>query len=88
MEVMEKPTKVKQYKITINSEADVKGGGGDVFIGWNGRQNLYKRDVECPIDQNFLDVLKATVIETKIEGADGTMRSVRVPRFTYSVEPA
>jgi len=81
-EVMEKPAKkaLKQYKITFHGE------GGDVEIGHNYKLNLYKRNVETTIDENFLGALKAAVTTTKIQDADGKWKQVSIPTYQYTVE--
>jgi hypothetical protein len=75
-----KPKGLKQYKITFHGE------GGDVEIGHNFKLNLYKRNVEATIDENFLDVLKHSIITTIIEDADGKKKAVSIPTYQYSVE--
>lgn len=85
-EVAEKPEvkKPKMYKIIFNS-----GENGtekeDVVIGWNGKLNQYKRNVEALIDENFLSVLKDAVIHTHVQDEDGKQIAVTIPRFSYSV---
>lgn len=80
-EVMEKSKKPKMYKITFHGE------GGDVEIGHNYKLNLYKRNVETTIDENFLNVLKHAVVTTQIQDADGKWKNVSLPTFQYTVEP-
>lgn len=72
--------KLKQYNITFHSE------GGDVEIGHNFKLNLYKRNVETTIDENYLAVVKDAVITTVIEDADGKRKSVKIPAYQYTVE--
>lgn len=81
-EVMEKPAKkgLKQYKITFHGE------GGDVEIGHNYKLNLYKRNVETTIDENFLGALKAAVTTTVIQDAEGKWKQVSIPTYQYTVE--
>ena len=71
----------KKYRITFH------GNGGDVEIVHNFKLNVYKRNVETVIDENYLAVLKGAVIETVVEGEDGKMMNVRIPQYSYSVEP-
>jgi hypothetical protein len=66
----------KQYKITLHGE------GGDVLIGHNYKLNVFKRNVETVIDEDFLDVLKNSVIKTKNEAGE----DVSIPTHNYSVE--
>ena len=81
-EVAEKPakSKVKMYKITFHGE------GGDIEIGHNFKLNLYKRNVETTIDENFLGVLKDAVIQTSVQDADGKWKQVSIPAYQYSIE--
>lgn len=74
---MAKDTALKQYKITFH------GDGGDVEIAHNFKLNLYKRNVETTIDENFLDVLKNAVVQTVVDG-----KPVRIPMYNYTVEAA
>jgi hypothetical protein len=78
-EVMEKPKKLKQYKITFHGE------GGDVEIGHNHKLNLYKRNVETTIDENYLNVLKDSVITTRVQDAEGKWKAVTIPTHQYSL---
>lgn len=75
-EVQTEPVTKKQYKITIHGE------GGDVMIGHNYKLNVFKRNVETIINEDFLDVLKNSVIRTKNEAGD----EVSIPTHSYSVE--
>ena len=79
VEKAEKPA-LKKYKITFHGE------GGDVEIGHNFKLNLYKRNVETVIDENFLGVLKAAVVETFVEDANGVRKNVRIPQYQYTVD--
>lgn len=72
---------LKQYKITFHGE------GGDVEVGHNFKLNLYKRNVETTIDENFLNVVKDAVITTSYQGEDGKNRNVSIPQYSYTVEP-
>jgi transposase-like protein len=73
---MAKDTGLKQYKITFHGE------GGDIEIGHNFTLNLYKRNVETTIDENFLSVLKDAVVRTTVDG-----KEVSIPMYSYTVEP-
>lgn len=75
---------LKQYKIIFHSgegDEDV----GDVVIGHNCVLNSYQRNVETTIDENFLSVLKDTVIQTTVKDKNGKETEVRIPRFSYTV---
>ena len=78
-----KPAKkaLKQYRITFHGE------GGDIEVGHNYKLNLYKRNVETTIDENYLGVVRDAVITTSIKGEDGKERHVSIPAFQYTVEP-
>ncbi|MDB5887022.1 MAG: hypothetical protein JWR74_3193 [Polaromonas sp.] len=84
-DIIESPAKakakaLKQYKITFH------GKGGDVEIGHNFKLNVYKRNVETTIDENFLDVLKHTVISTIVQDENGKKETVSIPTYQYTVE--
>ena len=80
-EVAPKAKALKQYKITFH------GDGGDVEIAHNYKLNLYKRNVETTIDEHFLGVLKDAVVNTSVKDEDGKEKPVRIPMYSYSVEP-
>jgi poly(3-hydroxyalkanoate) synthetase len=65
----------KQYKITFHGE------GGDVEIAHNFKLNVYKRNVETTIDENYLAVLKHAVVHTVVDG-----KEVTIPQYNYTVE--
>lgn len=67
---------LKKYKITFHGE------GGDVEVAHNFKLNLYKRNAEAEIDENFLGVVKDAVIHTTVNG-----KPVAIPQYQYSVEP-
>lgn len=73
---MAKDSTLKQYKITFHGE------GGDVEIGHNFKLNVYKRNVETTIDENFLAVLKDAVVRTHVDG-----KPVSIPMYSYTIEP-
>ena len=82
-QVAVKPAKksvLKQYKITFHGE------GGDIEIGHNFKLNLYKRNVETTIDENYLGVVRDAVITTTVKGEDGKERNVSIPAFQYTVD--
>lgn len=81
-EVMEKPAKkaLKQYKITFHGE------GAPVEIGHNYKLNTYPRNVQTTIDENFLGSLKASVITTRIQDAEGKWQNVSIPTHQYTIE--
>lgn len=86
-EVIEKSAKVekkalKQYKIMFSGE------GGDIEIGHNYKLNLYKRNVWTTIDENYLGVLRAAVVETVAQDAEGKAKAVRIPAYQYELEAA
>ena len=77
---------LRKYKITVHSEEN--GDKGDVLLGHNYKLMQIKRDVEVEIDENFLAVLKSSVIDTQVKGDDDKMHPVKIPRYSYSVEVA
>lgn len=76
----------KKFKVTIHSEGE-GGDKGDVLIGHNYKLVQIKRNVEVILDENFLAVLKSSVIDTMVKGEDDKMHAVKVPRYNYSAEP-
>lgn len=83
-EVMDKPAAKKalrQYKITFHGE------GGNVEVGHNYKLNSYPRNVETTIDENFLGVVRDAVVETVVQDAEGKKTNVRLPQYSYTVEP-
>jgi hypothetical protein len=86
-EAIDTPVKVsskkalKQYKITFH------GKGGDIEVGHNFKLNLYKRNVETTIDENYLGVIRDAVVTTTIKDDDGKEQHVSIPAYQYSVEP-
>ena len=85
-EVMEKPVKaekkpLKMYKITFNGE------GGDVELVHNFKLNVYKRNLETTIDENFLAVVKDAVVTTQVKDEKtGEVTIARIPQLSYQVE--
>lgn len=86
-EVKERAPKAKAFRVTVHSGED-KGDKGDVFLSHNYKPILIQRDQPVVLDERYVDVLKHSVIETIIKGEDGKEHPVRIPRYSYSVEPA
>lgn len=98
-EVLEKPKAeakpekkaLKKWKITFHSGGDNDNpDNSDVELSHNFRLNLYKRNVETVIDENYLSVLKDAVIKTTIttvaeDGKTKNVQSVSIPRFSYTL---
>lgn len=92
-EVMEAPAKtltmkkaIKKWKITFHSGEGDKPDNSDVEISHNFRLNVYKRNVETTIDENYLAVLRDAVIHTTIKDTDtGVVTAVTIPRFSYTL---
>lgn len=76
-----KAKKLKQYKITFHGE------GHDVEVVHNFVLNVYKRNVETTIDENFLGVVRDAVITTQVQDESGKRKDIRIPQFNYTVEP-
>lgn len=76
-----KAKKPKQYKITFHGE------GHDVEVVHNFVLNVYKRNVETTIDENFLGVVRDAVITTQVQDESGKRKDIRIPQFNYTVEP-
>ena len=49
--------------------------------------NVYKRNVETTIDENFLGVVRDAVITTQVQDESGKRKDIRIPQFNYTVEP-
>jgi hypothetical protein len=81
-----KTKELKKYKVTIHSEGE-GGDKGDVLIGHNFKLIQIKRDCEVVIDENFLGVLKSTVIDTMVKDGEGKMKPAKVPRYNFTTEP-
>jgi hypothetical protein len=81
-----KAKELKKYKVTIHSEGE-GGDKGDVLIGHNFKLIQIKRDCEVVIDENFLGVLKSTVIDTMVKDGEGKMKPAKVPRYNFTAEP-
>jgi hypothetical protein len=75
----------KKFKVTIHSEPE-GGDKGDVIIGHNFRLVQIKRNVPVEIDEHILDVLKSSVIDTHVKGADDKMVPVQIPRYSFTSE--
>ena len=65
----------KKFTITFTGE------GGDIVIVHNFKQNVYQRNVPVEIDEDFLSVVKDSVIETEIDG-----KAVKIPTHPYILE--
>lgn len=76
-----KAKELKQYKITFHGE------GGDIEIAHNYKLNVYKRNVETTIDENYLAVLKHAVVQTQVKGDDDKLKNVTIPQHNYTIEP-
>lgn len=76
----------KKVKLTIHS-GEGPGDKGDVFIQHNYRTLQIKRDVQVEVDAFWVDVLKDTMIETVSGDGNTKMQGVRIPRYSFDVEP-
>ena len=74
--------KPKKVMLTIQSSEDDKT---DVTLVHNHRDIHIQRDQAVEVEECFLEVLKHSVIETKVK-VDGQEKLVRIPRYSYSVE--
>ena len=75
--------KGKTYTVTIHSN---NGDNSDVLLGHNYVLNQYKRNVPVQMNENFLQVLKDSVVQTTVQSADGVNSSVSIPQYAYTVE--
>lgn len=85
-ETKAKKPELKKYKVIIHSGED-KGDKGDVVLAHNFRQVLIQRDKEVVIDENLINCLKHSTIDTFTIGENKEIIPVKIPRFSYSVEP-
>jgi len=81
---------LKKWKITFHSGEGEAADTSDIEIGHNYKINVYKRNVETTIDENFLDSLKAAVIKTSVttvsaDGLSKTTQAITIPRFAYTL---
>lgn len=82
-----KPKAPKKVRVTIHGEGE-GGDQGDVILVHNYRQIQIKRGEAVDIDECYLDVLRSSVIDTFVKGEDEKTRAVKIPRYSYSIEPA
>lgn len=75
----EKPKKIKQFKITFH------GDGAPVEIGHNFRMNVYPRNIETTIDENYLDVLRHSITATRRQDEAGNWQNVSIPTYQYTL---
>lgn len=76
----------KKVKLTIHS-GEGPGDKGDVFIQHNYRTLQIKRDVQVEVDAFWVDVLKDTTINTVSGDGNTKLQGVRIPRYSFDVEP-
>lgn len=74
----------KKFKVTIHSEPE-GGDKGDVIIGHNFRLVQIKRNTPVDIDEQILEVLKSSVIDTHVKGENDKMQPVQIPRYSFTV---
>jgi hypothetical protein len=77
---------LQKFKVTVHAEPE-GGDQGDVILGHNYKLLQIKRGTEVVIDENFLGVLKSSVIDTVVKGEDGKMHPAKQPRYNFTVEP-
>ena len=75
----------KMYTVTIHSGQDT-GSKSDVFLAHNYKSVLIQRDKEVTLSEHFMDALKGTVIETEVKGADGVVRHIKIPTYSYTAQ--
>lgn len=85
-EVKTEKRALKKWKITFHSGEGDKPDNSDVEIAHNYKLNVYKRNVETTIDENYLSVLRDAVIHTTIKNDEtGVVTAVTIPRFSYTL---
>lgn len=81
-----KKAEPKKVKLTISSgEADSEKG--DVVLAHNYKQILIQRDKPVVVDEVYVEVLKHATIETTTKDENGVVRSAKIARFAFQVEP-
>lgn len=78
---------LKMFKIRISSGEDA-ADKGDVVVAHNYKQSVIQRDVDVVVSEHIVTVLKDAVVETTAKDDKGNERTVRIPRFSFSSEPA
>lgn len=71
---------LKRFLITFTGE------GGDVMIGHNYKLNVYQRNVQVEIDENYLQVVKDSVVTSDVPDGKGGFITKRNPVYQYELE--
>lgn len=76
----------KKVKIKILS---TDGDSSDVFLGFNGKNIVIKRNEVVEIDPEYIGILNSAVVQTEVRDFDAngnkTSKVVEMPRFPYTM---
>lgn len=76
----------KKVKIKILS---TDGDNSDVFLGFNGKNIVIKRNEVVEIDPEYIGILNSAVVQTEVRDFDAagnkTTKMVEMPRFPYTM---
>lgn len=65
------------------------GDNSDVFLSFNGKPIVIKRNERVEVEPEYIEILKDSVIETVIRDFDAagnkTEKTVTVPRFPFTL---
>ena len=76
--------KKKKYRVIINQQ-DSFDGKYDVPLGVNGVVHQIKRGVEVELDEDYLQVLKDSVIDQVVQDGEGNDEIIKIARYSFSV---
>ena len=76
----------KKVKIKILS---TDGDNSDVFLGFNGKNLVIKRNEVVEVDPEYIGILNSAVVQTEVSDTDSsgnrTSKVVEMPRFPYTM---
>lgn len=79
-------TKPQKVAIKVLS---TDGDNSDVFLSFNGRPIVIKRNERVEVEPEYIEILKDAVIETVVRDFDAagnkTEKSVTVPRYPFTL---
>jgi hypothetical protein len=82
--LVSKSEKKKRFKVMINQQ-DSFDGKYDVPLGVNGVVHQIKRGVEVILDEDYLQVLKDSIIDQVVQDGEGNDEIVKIARYSFSV---
>lgn len=85
---MSKAVETKTQKVAIKI-LSTDGDNSDVFLSFNGRPIVIKRNERVEVEPEYIEILKDAVIETVVRDFDAagnkTEKSVTVPRYPFTL---